>query len=128
MSLGGYVAAGVIAVVLTFFGLPFIRARSMHGKPAPDLAGIVPGNHERVLLYFFSHSCGMCKSITPIIDRLAVSHPNVVKIDVVQSLDLARAFGVMGTPTTVLVRDSKVEKMWVGTRSEAQLRRALQDG
>lgn len=100
----------------------------MRGKPAPDLAGIVTGHQEQALIYFFSDACGMCKPMTPVIDRLSTEHRNVVKLDVARHLELARRFGVMGTPTTVLVRDGKVEQIWVGVRSEAQLRRVFQAG
>ncbi len=124
---GGYMAAGVFAAFFAFRALPFIRARSMRGKPTPDLSGVLPDTHGRALLYFFSNSCGMCKSMTPVIDRLAEGDPNVVKLDVIKSLDLARRLKVMGTPTTVMVREGKVEKMWVGVKSEAELRRALKE-
>ncbi len=126
MSTGGYVAAAVFAGFFALRSLPFLRARFMRGKPAPDLSGLLPDTHGQALLYFFSNSCGMCKSMTPVIDRLAQGDPHVVKLDVLKSIDMARRFKVMGTPTTVLVRDGKVEKMWVGVKSEAELRRALE--
>ena len=127
MTLGAYVGAGLFATFFAIRSLPFLRARFMRGKPAPDLGGILSGNHEQAMIYFFSDACGMCKSMTPVIERLAAENSSVLKLDVVQHLELARRFGVMGTPTTILVRNDKVEKIWLGVRSEAQLRRALQE-
>ena len=39
----------------------------------------------------------MCKNMTPVINELMALRDDVVSIDISQHLDLARAFGVMGT-------------------------------
>ena len=69
----------------------------------------------------------MCRSMTPIIERLALQHANIVKVDVTESSELASKFGVMGTPTLVLVRDGKVDRMLVGAKSEKIVRALLEE-
>ncbi|MHB8346363.1 MAG: thioredoxin family protein [Acidiferrobacterales bacterium] len=127
MPIAGYllIAAGIVFFVLQ--AMPFVRARIMHGKPAPRCAGMELPAGERALVYFFSKSCGMCRPMTPRIEQFARNHPNVFLIDVAEAPELARRFAVMGTPTTVLVRDGKVERIWVGALSPARLCRVFEN-
>ena len=127
MSIADYLMIPAGAALLWLLVLPFVRARCMVGKPAPRFADqeLPPG--KRALVYFFSKSCGMCRSMTPQIEHFAGDHANVFLIDVVGAPELARSFAVMGTPTTVLVRDGKVERVWVGSLSPAQLHRVFRD-
>ncbi len=125
MDIRGYLLITAGAAFLCLQVLPFIRARHMRGKPVPRVADLTLPASGRVLIYFFSKSCGMCRSMTPQIQQLANDHPSVFQVDVAEAPELARGFAVMGTPTTVLVRDGRVERIWVGTTSQAQLRRAI---
>jgi thioredoxin 1 len=81
--------------------------------------------HGRVLLYFFSPHCGPCRAMTPTIERLAARHDSVLKLDVTQSADIARSLGILGTPSTVLLKDGKVAQMITGTASEKRLEALL---
>jgi thioredoxin-like negative regulator of GroEL len=63
--------------------------------------------------------------MTPVIDRLAAERNDVVKIDAAAFTDLARQFGVMGTPSLALVDQGVVQTLLVGARSEAQIRALL---
>ncbi len=120
---------GFMLMYLLFQMLPLLRARLLRGKPAPDLAGLIDPRllgEERLLFYFSSPRCYMCRSMTPIIERLALQHANIVKVDVSESIELASKFGVMGTPTLVLVRDGKVDRMLVGAKSEKLVRALLE--
>ncbi len=121
---------GLMLVYLLFQMLPLLRARLQRGKPAPDLTGLIDSkllDEERLLFYFSSPSCYMCRSMTPIIEQLALQHTNIVKVNVSESIELASKFGVMGTPTLVLVRGGKVERMLVGAKSEKRVRALLKD-
>ena len=127
MSVADYLMIAAGAAFLWLLALPYVRARGMVGKPAPRFADHELPAGERALIYFFSKSCGMCRSMTPQIEHLARDHANVFLIDVVGAPELARSFAVMGTPTTVLVRDGKIERVWVGSLSSAQLHRVFGD-
>lgn len=123
-----HVLIGLMLVFVLFQMLPLVRAYMMRGKPMPDVAGLVDAGllgEERLLFYFSSPHCPMCRSMTPVIERLAAQHANIIKVDVSGSMALARKFGVMGTPTLVLVRAGKVDRMLVGAKSEKQVRALL---
>ncbi len=125
-----HILIGFMLVFVLFQMLPLLRARLMRGKPVPDLAGLIDPRllgEERLLFYFSSPRCIMCRSMTPIIERLAAQHDNIVKVDVSETLELANKFGVMGVPTLVLVRAGKVDRMLMGAKSEKQVRALLED-
>ncbi len=127
MSVADYLMIAAGAAFLWLLALPFVRARGMVGKPAPRFADHELPAGERALVYFFSKSCGMCRSMTPQIEHLARDHANVFLVDVAGAPELARSFAVMGTPTTALVRAGKVERVWVVSLSPAQLRGVFGD-
>jgi thioredoxin 1 len=125
----GYAVLAVVLGMLAMQVIPLVRARRARGRPVPELDALLDAGQRgkpRLLVYFWSPACGMCRSMTPVIDRLAVERGDVVKVSVAESLDLARRFGVMGTPSVALVKDGVLEKLVVGARSEAQLRALLE--
>ena len=104
------------------------RARRMEGAAIPFNDPEVEDKlrrHGRVLLYFFSPHCGPCRAMTPIVDRLAARHGNVVKLDVAQAAPIARSLGILGTPSTVLLKDGKVAQVVTGAASEKRLEALL---
>ena len=98
------------------------------GKVLTDLSGelgrkIAAG--QRMLLYFYSPTCAACRVMTPVIDKMRTENKNVQKINLTREMDLGRKFGVMGTPATVLVEDAKIQKFYLGARSEQFLRNLI---
>ena len=128
LDLIGYVVGGVVVAVAAVQILPLLRARRMRGQPAPDLTGVAADAQRqlpRLLVYFWSPTCGMCRGMTPVIDRLARERPDIVKVNVQETAQLARRFGVMATPALALLRDGRIERVALGARSEAQIRALL---
>lgn len=123
------VVLGIFAMMLIILQMVIVinakrrRGRRVLGVGGP--LGEAVNSGERVLAYFYSTSCADCKMQTPIIDILQREYQNVYKVDVAEHFEAARAFGVMATPTTVIVDQSKVVDVFEGTRSEAFLREAL---
>ena len=123
------VVLGIFASLLIVLQLVIVvngrrrRGRRILGVGGP--LGEAVNSGDRVLAYFYSTSCSECKAQTPIIDTLANEYANIFKVDVAEHFEAARAFGVMATPTTVLVDQGKVVDVYVGTRTEAFLRDAL---
>lgn len=117
-------------VVFALRWLLLRRARSVQGKAAPDnlptdIAQRL-AERGRVLIYFFSPTCGACRSITPVVDRLVQEHDNVFKVDISQNAALPRSLGVMGTPSSISLAHGKVEEVVLGPIAEAKLRSMLQ--
>lgn len=128
--LGGLLAAVVgLAVVSRLAVLWSIRRRQ--GRPAPALEGRAGRTIEKgrpALFYFYSPACGACRSMTPVVQRMAERDRNVFAVDVSQDFATARQFGVMATPTTVLVARGVVERILVGPQPETTLRGLLAPG
>jgi thioredoxin 1 len=101
----------------------------MRGRAVPELDAMLNDAQraqERLLVYFWSPGCGACRPMTPVMDKLAAERGNVLKVNVAQSLALARRFGVMGTPSLALVEKGILKQLVVGARSEPQIRALLQ--
>jgi thioredoxin 1 len=123
-----YIFIGVIAITTAIRLLPFVRARRMQGVPAPDLGGVITErqrSHQSLLVYFWSPSCMMCRSMTPVVEELARTRSDVISVNAAEHMDVARRFRIMGTPTLVLLKDGKVERVLVGAKSEKQIRALL---
>ncbi|MBX2992178.1 MAG: thioredoxin family protein [Bacteroidetes bacterium] len=80
---------------------------------------------EKVLAYFFSPTCSQCKKLTPTIDRLRMELPNIFKVDISKDKPTASAFGVMATPTTVIVSEGVIRRVLLGVKMESELRKQM---
>ncbi|MEJ2544021.1 MAG: thioredoxin family protein [Calditrichaceae bacterium] len=81
---------------------------------------------RKLLVYFYTNSCAACKPMTPVIDRLKKEFKNIHKINLTTDMDIGRAFGVMGTPATILVEEQKIKSFNLGARTESFLRNLIQ--
>jgi thioredoxin 1 len=125
----GYLIATFIVVFILINFLPLLRARQARGRSVPELDALltdVQRGHPRLLVYFWSPTCGMCRGMTPVIDKLAAERGDVLKVNAAESVALAKHFGVMATPSLALVEQGVVKKLVVGARSEPQIRALLE--
>jgi thioredoxin 1 len=125
----GYLIATFIVVFVLINFLPLLRARRAGGRSVPELDALLTDaqrGQPRLLVYFWSPSCGMCRSMTPVIDKLAAERGDVLKVNAAESVTLAKHFGVMATPSLALVEQGVVKKLVVGARSEPQIRALLE--
>lgn len=102
---------GVGATLLVMFGLQLFarwKSKRIEGR---ELRGF----GRDVVLYFYSPGCGACVRMNPIIEELA-SKVKVKKLDLSreEGLSLARELGILGTPTTLVVKNGKVAKVFLG--------------
>lgn len=81
---------------------------------------------RKLLVYFYTNRCAACKPMTPMIDRLRKEFKNIHKVNLAADMDTGRAFGVMGTPATILIEDQKIKSFNLGARTEAFLRNLIQ--
>ena len=72
-----------------------------------------------VLVDFWADWCGPCRTVGPIIDKLAEEYEGrvtVAKVDVENEKKLAIRFKVMSIPTVVLFKDGIETKRFVGVQ------------
>jgi len=114
----------VIAIVLGFFVVMrlfvWVNGRIKMGKEIPPFKGEIGERirkGDKLLIYFYTPSCGACKSMTPVIDEMKKEKDNIYKINLSRDYDIGKIFGVMGTPATILVNESKIDQYILGARS-----------
>ncbi len=113
--------------VVLFFGFQYLMVLKMKlkkGKAAPALSGKYEKavrSGKKSMFYFYSDNCGACRAMTPVIEQYARKNPNYFKIDVQNDMQTARKFGVMGTPSTVIVEGGKIVEFLVGPVSEEKI-------
>ena len=82
-----------------------------------------------VLVDFWAAWCGPCKTLGPILEKLAAEYNGafrLAKIDVDAEQQLAGAFQVRSIPTVMLVKDGQLVDGFPGALPEGQLRQFLQ--
>ena len=81
-----------------------------------------------VLVDFYAPWCGPCKTLAPIIAKLAddyVGRVEVAKVNVDEAPQLSERYRVQGIPTLIIFQGGKVVDSVVGLASEKELRSKL---
>ena len=101
--------------------LPWWTARRAKGRDAARLQQVMGLDNKRHLVYFWSPSCGHCKSMTLVINELMDSRDDVHAMNLVDQAALARELGVMGTPALAVINKGYVEQVQLGVRTQSQI-------
>lgn len=81
-----------------------------------------------VLVDFWATWCGPCKTLGPILEKLAVEYNGaflLAKVDVDREQQLAAAFQIRSVPTVMLLKDGQLADGFPGALPEGQLREFL---
>ncbi len=81
-----------------------------------------------VLVDFWAEWCGPCKVIAPILEEIAQEQEgrlSVAKLNVDDSLEVARRYDVMSIPTLLVFKDGQPQARLVGAKPKAQLLQEL---
>ncbi len=125
-----YIIAGLLIILFFFAQFRMYRkSKRTVGTPVPyekisdKLQSLI--ENEKSIIYFYSPNCHACKQQTPVMEELGEEVQNVIMIDASQNMKDAMAFGVMGTPSTIFIRDNKIQDVMIGFRGEASLRKKV---
>lgn len=81
-----------------------------------------------VLVEFWASWCGYCRKFEPTLRAVSGEYAGrvtVVKMDLDRSRDIARHYGVFGTPTLLLFKDGKIAGMLIGDAPKDRVVRML---
>jgi thiol-disulfide isomerase/thioredoxin len=127
MSWQLYLIIAIIIVILLIQVFISHQAKRALGLPAPNTIAVDGAVHNmpRRVYYFYATHCHHCKAMTPIVDQLSTSHPNLIKININEMKDIAREFRIAATPSFVLAEDGIVREVLLGSQSEKKLKKML---
>ena len=76
-----------------------------------------------VLVDFWAEWCGPCKMIAPILEEIATEEQglSIAKVNVDESPDLARRYGIMSIPALILFQNGEPAKTMVGAKPKSVL-------
>ena len=79
-----------------------------------------------VLVDFWATWCGPCRMQAPILEKLSEElsedELKILKMDVDENPEIARAFGIMSIPTLLFKKDEQVVKQVAGVHTAAQIK------
>ena len=123
-----YIILGIIALFLGMQFFMVFKMRMKKGKPAPSLSGKLGqliNSGQKALFYFYSPGCRACRDMTPVIQQMSRRNKRVVPVDISKDMSTAQKFGVMGTPSTVLVQQGVIREFMVGPQPVEKLKQII---
>ena len=84
---------------------------------------LVENNKGVSLLDFYADWCGPCRMVMPIVEEIAGERDDllVCKINVDESSDLARRFGIISIPTLIVMKDGEVVNRVSGAKNKEKI-------
>ena len=87
--------------------------------------GYVMDAHEPVLVEFYTDTCSICKTMAPVLGKLAIQGQNVIrlcKINAEKNQSMAEKYNIQGVPTFVLFKDGTMQDSTAGGMNEDEMR------
>ena len=123
-----YVILGVIGFFILLQVLLKFRAWRKKGKAAPDVGGALGRaiqKGDKLIAYFYSPTCRACKTQEKFLPKLDEGTGSVFRINAAKEGQIASAFGIMGTPTTVVIEKGIIKNYFVGVTATSKLIKSL---
>lgn len=94
-----------------------------------DFNQVVVESDKLTVVDYWADWCSPCKQLSPIIEELAVSYPDIqfVKLDTNSNTQIPMQQGVMSLPTIQFWRGGQVVKAMQGGQTKMALKKAIED-
>ena len=82
-----------------------------------------------VLVDFWAEWCNPCKLVSPVLEEIANEHAEtltIVKLNIDENPETARAYQVMSIPTMVLFQNGQIVKQIVGAKPKSAILKDLE--
>ena len=78
---------------------------------------------QKVLLDFWAPWCGPCRMVSPVLEEIAASRPDIkiAKVNVDEEMELASQFRVASIPMLVVLEKGNILRQSVGARPKHQI-------
>ncbi|MGH9120831.1 MAG: thioredoxin [Acidimicrobiales bacterium] len=89
----------------------------------------IKSSTEPVLVDFWAEWCTPCKMVAPVLDQIVSESGGklrLAKVNVDESMELARRFDVMSIPTMIVFKDGEPKARIIGAKPKSQLLEELQ--
>ena len=83
-----------------------------------------------VIVDFFSKTCGPCKKMAPVFEKMALEYEGKVKfikINVDNARDLAKGYELMAVPTLMLFKDGELQDKLIGNLPEDKVKDGIEN-
>lgn len=123
-----FVLVGFLLIVFLFQFFIRLKSWSKKGKNAPVIGGSVGKSiqkGEKVIIYFYSPTCGACRTQEKYLPKIQEKFQNIIRINATKDRDIATAFGVKGTPTTIIIDQGKIKEYFVGITPSHKILKSL---
>ncbi len=125
-----YILLGIIFILILLRLLVKIRVWTKKGRAASPVGGQL-GKYiqkgEKVIAYFYSPTCNACKTQEKYFPRIQEKFQNIIRINAAKDRNTAVAFGVMGTPTTIIIENGKIKDYFVGIAQPNKILESLNE-
>lgn len=90
---------------------------------------VIESRNSISIVDFYADWCGPCKMLSPILEDLSNEYTNInfYKVNVDDSSNLARNYGIMSIPTLIIFKNSSIEKTLIGLQSKNDLINTIEE-
>lgn len=79
-------------------------------------------NNKKLMVYFWTETCGACRRQTPIINNLKKEFDNLFLFNLSNNISLARKLGILTVPTILIIEHLRITDVLIGVQDEEKLR------